>query len=187
MSTDRPAPAAPTPAQTIGPFFAFGLGYARMEEAAHPFAPGAILLRGTVLDGAGAPVPDAMVEVFGAEPSGSVPRARGARRRHDVAFTGFARAFTDDEGAFRLWTLPPGAAGAAAPFLATVVFARGLPAMLRTRIYLPADQAVLDADPLLRSLPHDERRTLVARPSADGHLEHTIRLQGEGETVFLAF
>jgi protocatechuate 3,4-dioxygenase alpha subunit len=187
VTVDSTRALEPTPAQTIGPFFAFGLEYPRMEQAVHPCSPGAVLLRGTVLDGAGAPVPDAMVEVFGTDEAGEVPRARGARRRDDVAFTGFARAFTDDEGVFRLWTLRPGRVGASAPFLATAVFARGLPAMLRTRIYLPADDAVLDADPLLSTLDGPERRTLVATVADDGHLQHEIRLQGEGETVFLAF
>lgn len=158
-----------------------------MHEVVFPHSPGAIILGGTVYDGAGAPVPDAVVEIFGADADGSVPRARGARRRDDHTFTGFGRAFTDDDGHFEFWTREPGAAGGGAAFFAAVVFARGLPDKLHTRIYVPADDAALAADPLLSSLDADERATLVATRTPDGHLRHDIHLQGEKETVFLAF
>ena len=75
----------------------------------------------------------------------------------------------------------------AAPFIAVAVFARGLMNRLFTRIYLPEDEAALAADPLLRSLDPERRRTLIARRDADGGLTWDIRLQGDGETVFLDF
>ena len=68
-----------------------------------------------------------------------------------------------------------------------IVFARGLPDKLHTRIYLPEDQDRLAADPLLASLEPDERATLIATRTPDGYLRHDIRLQGENETVFLTF
>ena len=68
-----------------------------------------------------------------------------------------------------------------------IVYARGLPNKLHTRIYLPDDEVLLAADPLLASLDADERATLIATRTPDGHLRHDIRLQGEKETVFLAF
>lgn len=177
----------PTPGQTVGPFFAYGVEYPKMHQIAHPWSPGAITLGGVVYDGAGTPVPDAFIEVFGADVSGAVPRARGAFRRDDHTFTGFGRAFTDDEGVYEFSTRNPGSIGGEAPFFAAIVYARGLPDKLHTRIYLPDDAAALAADRLLRSLDEQERATLVARRQPDGGLRHDIHLQGEKETVFLVF
>lgn len=181
------APLEATAGQTIGPFFAFGLQYPKMHEVVFPHTPGAIVLGGTVYDGAGAPIPDAMVEIWGADADGTISRARGSRRRDDHTFTGFGRSFTTDEGRYEFWTREPGAVAGKPPFFAAIVFARGLPNKLHTRIYLPDDTAALDADPFLASLTPDERATLIATRTADGGLHHDIRLQGEGETVFLAF
>jgi len=178
---------SPTPGQTVGPFFAYGLEFPKQHEVVFPHSPGAIVLGGTVYDGAGAPIPDAAVEIFGADIDGSVPRARGAFRRDDHTFTGFGRAFTDDEGHYEFWTRAPGGIRGAAGFFATVVFARGLPDKLHTRIYVPDDADALATDPLLSTLSADERDTLVATRTPEGHLRHDIRLQGENETVFLVF
>lgn len=177
----------PSPGQTVGPFFAFGLDYAKKHEVAFPHSPGAIVVGGTVFDGAGAPIPDAVIEIFGADSDGTVPRSRGAFRRDDHSFTGFGRAATTDEGRYEFWTRNPGSIGGGAPFFAVIVFARGLPDKLHTRIYLPEDEARLAADPLLASLEPDERATLIATRTAEGHLHHDIRLQGDEETVFLTF
>lgn len=177
----------PTPGQTIGPFYAYGTIYPKMHEVVHPYSPGALVLGGTVYDGDGSPIPDAMVEIFGADSDGTIPRARGAFRRDDHSFTGFGRSFTSDEGHYEFWTRNPGAEAGKAPFFAAVVFARGLPNKLHTRIYLPEDEEALNADPLLSSLDADERASLIATRQPDGSLQHDIHLQGEGETVFLAF
>lgn len=187
MSAVPPKTHRATPGQTVGPFFAYGLEFPKQHQVAFPHSPGAIVLGGTVLDGAGAPIPDALIEIFGADADGSVPRARGALRRDDHTFTGFGRAFTDDEGHFEFWTREPGGIGGRAAFYAAIVFARGLPDKLYTRIYVPGDDAALAADPLLTSLTPQERATVVATRTADGGLRHDIRLQGENETVFLAF
>ncbi|WP_062464128.1 protocatechuate 3,4-dioxygenase subunit alpha [Demequina soli] len=177
----------PSAGQTVGPFFAFGLDYAKKHEVAFPHSPGAIVLGGTVYDGAGAPVPDAVVEIWGADSDGTIPRARGSRRRDDHTFTGFGRAFTDDDGRWELWTRNPGAARGKAPFFAALLFARGLPDKLHTRIYLPEDTEALAADRLLASLEPEERDTLIATRLADGGLRHDIRIQGDRETVFITF
>lgn len=177
----------PTPGQTVGPFFAFGLKYEKDHQVAFPHSPGAIVLGGTVYDGDGNPIPDALVEIFGATPEGTVPRARGARRRDDHSFTGFGRSSTTDEGHYEFWTLNPGPVDGKAPFFAAIVFARGLPDKLHTRIYLPEHEELRAADPLLSSLTDDERATLVATRTPDGNLHHDIRLQGENETVFITF
>jgi protocatechuate 3,4-dioxygenase alpha subunit len=181
------APLDATAGQTIGPFYAFGLQYDKMHEVVFPHTPGAIVLGGTVYDGAGMPIPDACVEIWQADADGSISRERGARRRDDHTFTGFGRSFTTDEGRYEFWTRNPGSVDAKPPFFAALVFARGLPNKLHTRIYLPDDQAALDEDPFLSSLEPEERATLIATRTPDGGLQHDIRLQGEKETVFLAF
>jgi protocatechuate 3,4-dioxygenase alpha subunit len=177
----------PTPGQTIGPFFAFGLDYAKKHEVAFPHSPEAIVLGGTVYDGAGAPIPDAIVEIFGATPEGTVPDARGSRRRDDHSFTGFGRAATTDDGHYEFWTRNPGPIDGKAPFFAAVVFARGLPNKLHTRIYLPEHEELRTADPFLSSLTPEERDSLIATRTPHGGLHFDIRLQGEKETVFLVY
>ena len=178
-----------TGGQTIGPFFAFGLPYPGGEELVPPYSPGAVLLSGTVMDGAGSPIPDALLEVWQPSADGTVPMAAGSLHRDGVTFTGFGRAATDAAGQFRFWTVEPGAVAgsSAAPFIAVTMFARGLLDALHTRIYLPDDADALERDPLLSSLSPAERETLVARRDAAGRLTYDIRLQGEKETVFLVY
>jgi protocatechuate 3,4-dioxygenase alpha subunit len=187
LAARSPKTHAPSPGQTIGPFFAFGINYPKMHEVAFPHSPGAILVGGTVYDGAGHPIPDACVEIWGADADGSIPRGRGSRRRDDHTFTGYGRSYTTDEGRYEFWTRNPGSVDGEAPFFAVIVFARGLPDKLHTRAYLPEDEARLAADPLLASLDEGERATLIASRTADGGLHFDIRLQGEAETVFLTY
>lgn len=185
--TATPQDLVGTPGQTVGPFFKYGLEFDGQHEVVHPHSPGAIVLGGTLYDGAGDPIPDGMVEIWQADADGAVPRARGVLRRDGHTFTGFGRAMVTDEGHYEFWTRNPGSVDGGAPFFAAVVFARGLLNKLHTRIYLPDDQAALDADPFLQSLTPEERATLVATRTPDGNLVHDIRLQGDRETVFLAF
>ncbi|MBE1879012.1 protocatechuate 3,4-dioxygenase subunit alpha [Myceligenerans pegani] len=171
----------PTPGQTVGPFFGFALPYPRGNEIVEPGTPGAVRVHGTVTDGAGQPVPDALLEIWGAAPSGEIVRTGGHLRR-DGRFTGWGRAETDREGYYWFRTLEPGVTEpGAAPFYAVTLFARGLPDRLFTRAYLPgANGAFLDA-------LGDRRRTVMCEREPDGALRFDIRMQGEGETVFLDF
>jgi protocatechuate 3,4-dioxygenase alpha subunit len=190
---------AATPGQTVGPFFHYGLEFEGSTELVPPGTPGAVRLSGRVLDGNGDPLQDAIVEIWQTDAAGQVPRGRAALRRHayrwdapirreGTEFTGFGRAATTQDGEYQFWTVNPGAAAdGAAPFFAVVVFARGLLNKLHTRIYLPEDASALEADALLGSLDDAERATLIASRDEQGHLRHDIRLQGEKETVFLAF
>jgi protocatechuate 3,4-dioxygenase, alpha subunit len=149
---------APTPGQTVGPFFSFALvreGYADLVSPGHPDA---ITLHGRVLDGAGEPVPDALVEL-----------TQGGDE-------GWGRAATNDQGRYAFTTLAP-----VGPFYAITVFARGLLDRLFTRAYLPETAD----DEFLRGLD-DRRATLIATADDHGYV-FDIRLQGDGETVFLAF
>ncbi|RHW24062.1 protocatechuate 3,4-dioxygenase subunit alpha [Nocardioides immobilis] len=175
----------PTPGQTVGPFFHDALPYFGGSDLVPPGHPGRIHLHGTVFDGAGTPIPDALVEIWQADAGGSASRATGSLRRDGFTFTGFGRAATDGTGGYSFSTVAPGPiAPASAAFFSVCVFARGLLDRLLTRAYLPGDDASLAADPLLVSLPPERRSTLIAAPDAHGFV-FDIRLQGEGETVFL--
>ncbi|CAL9372121.1 Protocatechuate 3,4-dioxygenase alpha chain [Nocardiopsis dassonvillei] len=186
--TSTPAGTPPlrtTPGQTVGPFFHYGLPYDGDRDLVPPGSAGAVRLCGRVTDGAGNGLQDALVEIWQARPDGTVPREPGSLRRDGWTFTGFGRASTGRDGRYAFSTLEPGPTepGAAA-FFAVTVFGRGLTDRLFTRAYLPDDAAALAADPLLASLPAGRRSTLVAHRDARG-LVFDIRLQGEGETVFL--
>src|SRR5690625_4865727 len=174
----------PSPGQTVGPFFAFGTDYEKKHEVAAPHSPGAIVLRGGIYDGEGNAVPDAMVEIWQADSDGTIPRTRGSLKRNDWDFTGFGRAFTNDDGQFFFWTRNPGSVNGKPPFIAAIVFARGLPDKLHTRIYLP--ESAQD-DAFLASLSENERNSLTATRTQQGNLHHDFHLQGEKETVFLAY
>jgi len=171
----------PTPGQTVGPFFHDALPYARGGDLVPPGSPGAVRLHGTVRDGNGSPLPDALVEVRQADADGRVPRSEGSLNR-DGRFTGWGRAATDASGRYLFTTVEPGGVDGGAAFFAVTVFARGLLDRLFTRAYLPGEH-----DAFLGALPDHERRTLQAVREDDGSLRFDVRLQGDGETVFLRF
>lgn len=177
----------PTADQTVGPYYAIGMDYPGAEAIVAPGTPGAITLSGSVFDGAGDIVPDAVVELWQPDPAGRIPAEPGSIVRRPGGFSGFGRTGSDDDGFFAFTTLRPGpATPGAAPCFSVAVFARGLLSVLFTRIYLPVDDATMAADPLLSRLAPERRATLIATEVAGG-LHHDIHLQGERETVFLAF
>ncbi|HWC21670.1 MAG TPA: protocatechuate 3,4-dioxygenase subunit alpha [Flexivirga sp.] len=178
---------APTPGQTVGPFFGYALPYDGGGDLVPVSHPHAIRLHGTVYDGAGEPIPDALIEIWQADENGVVPQDSGSRARDGWTFTGFGRVAVDPEGHYSFTTVRPGPTrDGAAPFFAVTVFARGLLHRLLTRAYLPLDDAATAADPLLSKVPQDRRSTLVARADEHG-LVFDIHLQGRDETVFLGF
>ena len=155
----------PTPSQTVGPYFALGL--------APRTGSGAIRLQGRVLDGAGEPVPDALVELWQADAEG--------RYRGDF---GWARSGTDAEGRYAFEIVKPGPVGGQAPHLTMLVFARGLLKPVLTRMYFPDEEDANAADRVLQGAGEGQA-SLVAR-SLDGALEFDVRLQGDDQTVFFA-
>lgn len=166
-----------TPSQTVGPFLSIGLPWADGPEVVGDGTPGAFWLRGTVTDGNGAVIPDALVETWQADPDG----------RFGGEFRGFGRCPTDDEGRYGIRTVKPGvvpapAGGTQAPHLDVSVFARGLLNRVVTRVYF-ADEPGNATDPVLSGVPADRRDTLIAVPDGDGY-RFDIRLQGTDETVF---
>ena len=154
----------PTAGQTVGPFFGYALPYDRDSELVPPGHPRAVRLSGRVIDGAGQPVPDALLELWQPDEAGSVVQQEGSLRRDGWTFTGWGRASTDDTGTLHLHhAANPVPSRARRRSSLITLFARGLPNRLFTRAYLPQDAAVLDADPLLSSLPEAERATLISR------------------------
>lgn len=178
----------PTPGQTIGPFYHYALPFEGGDRLVAPGSLGAIRLHGYVRDGRGDPLPDALLEIWQADGVGRVVREPGSLRRDPHVFTGFGRVSTARDGSYSFTTVNPGprAKGAAA-FIAMTVFARGLLNRLFTRVYLPDDTVALQEDPLLSSVDAARRSTLVATREPDGGLRFDVRLQGDGETVFLRY
>lgn len=177
-----------TPSQTVGPFFSIGLSGKDGPYAVAEGEPGSFWVRGTVLDGAGEPVPDALVEIWQADPSGHYHHPEDPAAG-DGSFRGFARCGTDKAGRYAILTVRPGpvpgpGGTTQAPHLAISVFARGLLDRVVTRMYFPDEADANAADPVL-SLVTDPaaRATLVAVAEGDGY-RFDIRLQGEHETLF---
>jgi protocatechuate 3,4-dioxygenase alpha subunit len=189
-----------TPSQTIGPFFHRALLHEGWNDLAARGAAGErVAIEGRVLDGDGAPVGDAMVEIWQANAAGRYAHSEDHQEKDreerplDPNFHGFGRTATNPDGRFRLRTVKPGSVPGLgglqqAPHINVSIFARGLLKRLVTRIYFP-DEPLNEADPLLRALPAARRATLIARAAAGGAAESVLHfdivLQGDGETVFL--
>lgn len=185
MIVDHPKSALPTPSQTVGPFFSFGLDWLTTANLVDPGAPEAVAVTGRVLDGAGTAVPDAVVEIWQADHRGHFPP------ESEPGWHGFGRVLTGPEGIYRFVTTKPGAVagpGGAeqAPHVDVSIFARGLLQRLVTRIYFPDEADANERDPLLAALDQHQRRTLIAKPQGGG-LSFDIHLQGDDETLFLAW
>jgi protocatechuate 3,4-dioxygenase alpha subunit len=186
-ATDGPDGLVPTPSQTVGPFFGYALPYDDGPRIRAPWHADAIRFHGSVTDGAGAVVPDAIIELWGADRGGRPSTERGSLDRDDHGFTGFGRAAVDRAGHFSFDTVKPGSAATSAPYLVLAIFARGLLHHLYTRAYFD-DEAVANAtDPVLGRIDPTRRSTVLAIRDAERSYRFDIRLQGEGETVFLDF
>jgi protocatechuate 3,4-dioxygenase alpha subunit len=169
-----------TPSQTVGPFFAIELPYGDGPCVVREGTEGAIWVRGRLLDGAGEPIPDGLVESWQADPDGGF----------DGPFRGFGRSGTDSEGRWAILTLKPGPlpgrhGATQAPHLDLSIFARGLLHRVVTRLYFADEPEANAADPVLSDLDEEARATLVAA-AVDGGYELDIHMQGPHETTFFA-
>ncbi|WP_182086306.1 protocatechuate 3,4-dioxygenase subunit alpha [Aureimonas sp. ME7] len=154
-----------------------------------------VILEGCITDGSGAPVRDALVEIWQADAAGLHNSPQERRGRADPAFAGWARQPVDDrDGSFRFETIRPGPVPypdgrMQAPHVSVWIVARGINIGLHTRLYFGDEAEANATDPLLNRIPEPERRaTLVApRSERDGLpvFRFDVRLQGENETVFL--
>ena len=160
-----------TPAQTVGPYFSIGLPW---DDGPEVVPGGDVRIRGVILDGEREPIPDALVETWQADASGSYEAED---------FRGFGRAPTNERGEYAIRTVKPGPVGDQAPHIAVALFARGLLHWVMTRIYFPEDAH--EGDPVLSGLSEAERKTLIAVREEDGY-RFDVRLQGPDETAFFS-
>lgn len=174
-----------TPSQTIGPFLHIGASWLNRPALAAAGSKDTVTVRGRLLDGAGEPVTDALIEIWQAEASVR------PRRAVESDWAGFDRAPTGGDGSFSFTTLRPGVqegpGGLEAPHLDVSIFARGLLQRLVTRVYLADEEAANAQDPVLALIPADRRHTLMAAARGEGIFEWDIHLQGPEETVFFAY
>jgi protocatechuate 3,4-dioxygenase alpha subunit len=187
-----------TPSQTVGPYFAIGLPWPAGPHAVAPGTPGLITIGGAVLDGAGDPVPDHLLEFWQADPDGHFADAHGHGGPSGlIGFRGFARCGAEvGDGRWELATVKPGAVAGPtgstqAPHIAVSVFARGMLNRCVTRIYFADEERANAEDPVLAHVPPGRRATLLAQPSGDRAYRFDIRIQGppaqpDLETVFFA-
>lgn len=170
--------------QTAGPYWHM-IDFPAWADVLRAHGPNAgatgerIVIEGTITDGDGALVTDAMVEIWHADRAG----------RYDSEFQGFGRCATNAEGRFRFITLKPGPVPGRgntlqAPHIQIAIFARGLLSHVTTRLYF-AGEALNETDPLLALVPAERRATLIAEPTVPGTWQLDIRLRGGAETVFL--
>jgi protocatechuate 3,4-dioxygenase, alpha subunit len=185
----------PTASQTVGPFFHVGLARPELADlTGGGKAQGErIVLEGQVRDGDGAPIADAMLEIWQANAAGKYAHPEDLQSKPvDAHFVGFGRAFTDKQGRYRFLTVRPGAVpgrgnALQAPHIAMTVFARGLLKHLFTRIYFADLAQANETDPVLNSIEDEAVRGSLLARKADGApaiFRFDVVLQGEGETAF---
>jgi protocatechuate 3,4-dioxygenase alpha subunit len=185
----------PTPSQTVGPFFHDALLDRDRSELVSPNHPAAVRIEGTVFDGAGDPVSDAMVEIWQANGAGRYNDPEDGREDLPLdpeTFSGFGRSGTDAGGRFSFVTVKPGpvpgpSGKMQAPHIMVSIFARGLLKRVVTRIYFPDEEEANAVDPVLSSIEDPGLRdTLIARDER-GVLRFDIHLQGDDQTAFFEF
>lgn len=188
-----------TPSQTVGPYFAMRLSGAGQNVLAGPDAEGErIRIEGTVVDGDGNHIEDALVEIWQANPGGRYRHPDDTRVEIDLAdgFTGFGRAATDfTTGEYWFETVKPGPVPdpegePQAPHISVIVQARGMLNPSFTRMYFADEAEANDHDMVLSMVPVDRRHTLIAERTETGELptyRFDIRFQGDAETVFFDF
>jgi len=190
-----------TPSQTAGPYVHIGLtpnfcgitGVYHEDLGASLLTPGTegerITISGHIADGAGAPVADAVVEIWQADANGAFapdPAPVGTGAPH---FLGFGRQAVDEKGGFRIETIKPGRVPGPdgkpmAPHITFWIVARGINTGLHTRLYFADEKDANAADPVLLRVPEARRKTLIAKLGEPGHYVLDFRLQGDDETVF---
>jgi protocatechuate 3,4-dioxygenase, alpha subunit len=192
MSGDPRTKLTPTTSQTVGPFFTICLDRLCCQDLPSSNTAGErVEIRGRVLDGDGAPVDDAVLEIWQANSQGKYAHPEDFQDKPvEDDFRGYGRCATDENGNFRFATIKPGPVPGPdgkfqAPHIVVSVFMRGLLRRLVTRIYFPNEPAN-DEDFALNLVETERRRTLIAR-TVQGKmdvLEWNVMLQGPSETVF---
>jgi protocatechuate 3,4-dioxygenase alpha subunit len=181
-----------TTSQTVGPFFKIGFEWLNRDNLIGDGVSGErVTIQGRIFDGDGAPVPDAIVEVWQANAHGKYDHPEDTQDKPlEPGFKGYGRIPVSPEGLFRLATIKPGPVPGLngkeqAPHLLISIFMRGLLKRLVTRMYFPDDERNA-TDPILSLVEPARRSTLIAKKTAGGPgtLEWNVVLQGPEETVF---
>ena len=166
----------PTGEMTLGPFFPreFGQGANDLTCCEGRMAKGeAIEIGGCVTQADGAPLDNAILEIW---------QASAAGRFDDTDFFGWGRAATDAHGIYSFRTIKPGALPGRAPHVNFLILFSGLMRQLQTVMFFDADNA---SDPVFNAVhPPALRERLVAKMQNPGRYRFDIRLRGEGETPF---
>jgi protocatechuate 3,4-dioxygenase alpha subunit len=180
-----------TPSQTAGPFLHIGMVWPDGPAVVDEHAPGAIWIGGRIIDGAGVPVADALVETWQADSRGRFASPEDPRATASVpaGFRGMGRCATDDQGSWRIRTVKPGPVpgpngSTQAPHIDLTIHARGLLRQLFTRVYFTDEPDANSADPVLSDLPDDAARTSLLATRTEGGYTIDILLQGDHATVF---
>jgi protocatechuate 3,4-dioxygenase, alpha subunit len=187
----------PTAIQPIGPFYHFALnpGWEKGDNSAGimagPNAKGErvrLIIR--MLDSAGAPVTNGMIELWQADASGKYDHPDDPQpQKADPDFKGFGRLATNEQGLCIFETVKPGQTPGVnghpqAPHINVRIFAPGLLRPVVTRIYFGGDTANA-SDYILGLAPEDRRGSLIANPSGkEGEWCFDLHLSGACETVF---
>lgn len=192
-----------TPSQTAGPYVHIGCtpNFAEItgvfpEDLGSTMITGdvkgeKITIRGTVFDGMGKPLTDAMIEIWQADAAGLYNAPNEYRGEADPHFTGWGRNPGDmATGEFTFETVKPGSVPfldgrPQAPHISAWVVARGINVGLQTRIYFEDEAEANAVDPMLTRIEHQNRiSTLLAKKESDGNYRFDIFLQGPQETIF---
>lgn len=192
-----------TPSQTAGPYVHIGLtpNYSEIGGV-YETDLGSVMVNdrtlgeritvtGRVLDGAGAPVKDAVLEIWQADGAGLYNSPSELRGTADPNFTGWGRCPTSStDGVFRFETIKPGRVPfkdgrKMAPHITFWIVARGINIGLHTRLYFPEEAAANAEDPLLARIEHRDRLATLVATKEGSVYTFDIHLQGDKETVFL--
>ena len=146
-----------TPFQTVGPYWSIGLRLG-LEPLATTHPGPRVVIRGRLIDGSGAGIPDGILEWW------------------HPGFPEVQRSTTEDGGSFLIET-------SRSPHIAVRVLGRGIQTQYVTRLYF-ADDPAAASDPVLQLVPEHRRHTLLAQPTTTGEYSFNVVVQGENETVF---
>ncbi|MEM7472901.1 MAG: protocatechuate 3,4-dioxygenase subunit alpha [Pseudomonadota bacterium] len=191
-----------SPSQTAGPYVHIGCmpnfsgieiygGDLGTSMKTGPVKGTEIVIKGTVFDGTGTPLRDAMIEIWQPDAAGLFASANETRGEADPNFTGWGRSPGDMQtGEFTFDTVKPGAVPwpdgrMQAPHVTAWIVARGINIGLHTRIYFEDEESANAADPILSRIEHQNRvPTLLARKEGEGVYRFDVHLQGPNETIF---
>ncbi|RWC01414.1 protocatechuate 3,4-dioxygenase subunit alpha [Mesorhizobium sp.] len=143
-----------------------------------------------VIDGAGSPLNDALVEIWQADAAGIYNSPSDLRGSADPNFTGWGRLPTDmTTGECLFETIKPGRVPffdgrKMAPHLTVWIVARGINIGLHTRMYFGDEETANAEDPVLMRIEQKERVSTLVAPRDGDIYKFDIHLQGINETVF---